>query len=330
MEFFGENSNQIKLAFDLLKKINKDGFFFESIDKDGNLLISNNSEKKIKFNVNAFTNNKLGGRNSNYSETSDMSIQLGGNNTYSETSDMFRQLGGNNTNYSETSDMLLGGNNTYYSETSDMSRQLGGKNTNYSETSDMSRQLGGKSSLKFSETSDMYMQLGGKNNNYSETSDMSRQLGGKSSLKFSETSDIYMQLGGKNNNYSETSDMVKMQHNAVGGSKNIFQKIKYSDTSSVKMSNNSNYSKTSSEVLNGKNTEFSETSINEQKGGHNGFSETLSDISELRQRVNNKSSYLDMRIFKKNQMGGSIDTNIRKKMMDIGINSNSSTSEICE
>jgi len=294
MEFFGENSNQIKLAFDLLKKINKNGFFFESIDKDGNLVISNNSEKK-KFNVYAFTNNKLGGRNSNYSETSDMSIQLGGKNTYSETSDMSMLLGGKNKNYSETSDMLLGGNNTYYSETSDMSRQLGGKN-----------------------------------NNYSETSDMSRQLGGKSSLKFSETSDMYMQLGGKNNNYTETSDMVKMQHNAVGGSKNIFQKIKYSDTSRVKMSNNSNYSKTSSEVLNGKNTEFSETSINEQKGGHNGFSETLSDISELRQRVNNKSSYLDMRIFKKNQMGGSIDTNIRKKMMDVGINSNSSTSEICE
>ena len=54
-------------------------------------------------------------------------------------------------------------------------------------------------------------------------------------------------------------------------------------------------------------------------------------MSELKQRKTSKSSTnLDMGIFtKKAQSGGSVG-NIRKKMMDIGINSNSSTSSICE
>ena len=151
---------------------------------------------------------------------------------------------------------------------------------------------------------------------------------------FSETSEMQFQ----NNSaikYSETSDILsEMPKKLSGGSKsNIFQKS-YSDTSSIKMSDMSNYSKTSSAVFNGRSDKYSDTSVIGQIGGNvkanEITSDTLMDVSELKSRKNAKTANLDMGIFRKNLSGGSIDTNMRKKMMEVGINSNSSTSSICE
>ena len=164
-------------------------------------------------------------------------------------------------------------------------------------------------------------------NAISETSEMG-QAGGMS-LKYSETSEIG-QNGGMSLKYSETSEMSEMPNKMIGGTKNIFKKMNYSETSSIKMSNVTNNSKTSSEMFNGRSDKYSETSIIGQIGGKNNeTSETLMGISELKQRKTSKSN-LDMGIFKKNQSGGSADNSVKKKMMDIGINSNSSTSSICE
>jgi len=177
-----------------------------------------------------------------------------------------------------------------------------------------------------SETSEMG-QAGGMSLKYSETSEMG-QVGGMS-LKYSETSEIG-QNGGMSLKYSETSEMSEMPNKMIGGTKNIFKKMNYSETSSIKMSNVTNNSKTSSEMFNGRSDKYSETSIIGQIGGKNNeTSETLMGISELKQRKTYKSN-LDMVIFKKNQSGGSADNSVKKKMMDIGINSNSSTSSICE
>jgi len=170
-----------------------------------------------------------------------------------------------------------------------------------------------------SETSEMG-QAGGMSLKYSETSEMG-QVGGMS-LKYSETSEIG-QNGGMSLKYSETSEMSEMPNKMIGGTKNIFKKMNYSETSSIKMSNVTNNSKTSSEMFNGRSDKYSETSIIGQIGGKNNeTSETLMGISELKQRKTSKSN-LDMGIFKKNQSGGSADNSVKKKMMDIGINSNS-------
>ena len=174
-----------------------------------------------------------------------------------------------------------------------------------SETSD--NQNGGYNGiLKFSETSDN--QNGGYNEilKYSETSEI--QNGGyNGTLKFSETSEI-----------SEISNKILGgSKNMLGGSKNIFQKTKYSETSSV--------------IFNERSDKYSDTSEIGQIGGNiNEISDTLMDLSELKQKKNSKFANLDMGIFKKNQSGGSADTSVRRKMMEIGINSNSSTSSICE
>lgn len=118
-----------------------------------------------------------------------------------------------------------------------------------------------------------------------------------------------------------------------GGKKNIFQKIKYSDTSSLNIDEIKNENKynslTSSVFFNEKSSKYSDTFATKQNGGkYNNFtSDTLMDLSEIKNRKN-VSTNLDVDIFKKVQSGGSIDVNIKKKMKDIGINS--STSSICE
>ena len=139
---------------------------------------------------------------------------------------------------------------------------------------------------------------------------------------------------------SDTSDMHKMPKQKGGfTSQNIFQKSKYSDTSSLAQTDMSINSATSSVIFNGRSDKYSDTSALSQLGqvGQVGgmddlTSDTLVGVSELKQRKSSKSSNtkLDMGIFmKKSQSGGSVD-NIKRKMMDIGINSNSSTSSICE
>lgn len=185
-----------------------------------------------------------------------------------------------------------------------------------------------KNSSKYTETSEMDELTDTKLSKYSETSDVG-QIGGMAS-KYSETSEMN-QLDEILSKYSETSDMSEIPTKMVGGSKNIFRKMNYSETSNIKMSNMSNYSMTSSEIFNERSDNYSETSIIGQIGGDNNeTTDTLMGISELKQRKSYKSTNLDMGIFKKTQSGGSVDQNIRKKMMDIGINSNSSTSSICE
>ena len=164
-----------------------------------------------------------------------------------------------------------------------------------------------------------------------ETSDIIRNVRkGKNELE-TETSE---QVGGFGSlNFSETSDLSEVQKNKiVGGSKNVFLgKSKYSETSSIKMSEMSKYSETSSAVYNVRSDKYSDTSVIGQIGGKsNETSDTLMDVSELKQRKSSKKQNLDIGVFRKVQSGGSIDTNIKRKMMDVGINSNSSTSSICE
>lgn len=265
MNFLENEKQKIKFALDLLKEINMDGYSFNSLNKEGELILlkGNNDEKKINI---------------------------------------FQIIPKHND-----IDTL----------------------PKYSDTYDIPSQIEHDLSLKYSETSEIQKPLkGGMSVKYSETSDI-QQLENNMSIKYSETSEISKHFVDKTLNYSETSEMLGIQNKMSGGSKNIFQKIKNSETSSVKMSNISNNSKTSSEIFNQRSDKYSETSVIGQIGGKNiETTDTLVNISELKQRKNSKSTNLDMGIFKKNQSGGSID--IKKKMMDVGINSNSSTSSICE
>jgi len=158
----------------------------------------------------------------------------------------------------------------------------------------------------------------------SDTSLMSKIGGGYKN--FSETSEMY--------EISEMSEMSNKTNGMTGGSKNIFQKSKYSETSSLKQTDVSNFSATSTDIFNGRSDKYSDTSvIKGQVGGTNLTSETLNGVSELKQRKVSKiqsTQKLDMGIFtKKSQSGGAVET-IKRKMMDVGINSNSSTSSICE
>lgn len=167
-----------------------------------------------------------------------------------------------------------------------------------------------------------------KDNDVSDTSATSpTNISAISPTNISDTS--YDQSG-----VSTTSDIQPMKDGFF--SKNIFQKAKYSETSSLQQSNMSEYSVTSSDIYNGRSDKYSDTSVIKQVGGRSILtSDTLVDISELKQRKSFKSiptPNLDMGIFTKKsqtQSGGSVD-NIKRKMMDIGINSNSSTSSICE
>ena len=174
---------------------------------------------------------------------------------------------------------------------------------------------------------------------------------------FSETSEMY--------EISEISEMPIKTNKMTGGSKNIFQKSKYSESSSLKQTDMSNFSATSSDIFNGRSDKYSDTSVikgqvggaffsatssdifnNEtakysdtssikgQVGSANLISDTLSKVSELKQRKVSKtqstSQKLDMGIFtKKSQSGGAVES-LKRRMMDVGINSNSSTSSICE
>jgi len=153
-------------------------------------------------------------------------------------------------------------------------------------------------------------------------------------LGLTETSEIIRNVrNSKNESETETSDLSEVPKNKiVGGSKNVFLgKSKYSETSSIKMSEISKYSETSSTVFNTRSDKYSDTSVIGQNGGKSKeTSDTLMGVSELKHRKSSKQPNLDMGIFKKVQSGGSVDTNIKRKMMDVGINSNSSTSSICE
>lgn len=171
-------------------------------------------------------------------------------------------------------------------------------------------------------------------------SDTSVMRGGEYG-NFSETSEMY-----EVSEMSEMSEMSEIPNRMIGGSfKNIFQKTKYSDTSSLKQTDMTNFSATSSDVFNGRSDKYSDTSSIKgqgqgqqqwQLGGSktNLTSDTLGAVSELKQRkvsnTSNPTSKLDMGIFtKKSQSGGAVD-NLKRRMMDVGINSNSSTSSICE
>ncbi len=133
---------------------------------------------------------------------------------------------------------------------------------------------------------------------------------------------------------NEESDNNKTKQ--VGGSvnKSIFKSSKYSETSSVKPNELSNYSKTSSMVYNGRSDNYSDTSVIGQVGGDFETSDTLRSVSELKERKSKSGSKsnLDMGIFKKSQSGGSkSNVDLKKRMLEVGINSNSSsTSSICE
>lgn len=151
--------------------------------------------------------------------------------------------------------------------------------------------------------------------------------------KYSDTSSINQT---ENNQFSSTSETFinESDNKQKGGflSKDIFQKSKYSDTSSLNQTNITNLSATSTDMFNGRSDKYSDTSALDQVGG--GLTSETLNISELKPRKTSKSSRtstnLDMGIFtKKSQSGGSTN-NIRKKMMEVGINSNSSTSSICE
>ena len=165
----------------------------------------------------------------------------------------------------------------------------------------------------------------------SETSAMKGGMYGN----FSETSEMYV--------ISEMSEISNVSNIMIGGnSKNIFQKTKYSETSSLKQTDASNFSATSTDIFNGRSDKYSDTSlIKGQVGGTNLTSDilgTLGSVSELKQRkvfgtqtqTQLTTPKLDMGIFtKKSQSGGAVDS-LKRRMFDVGINSNSSTTSICE
>ncbi len=156
-----------------------------------------------------------------------------------------------------------------------------------------------------------------------------------------ETSEMNTQI--ENLNFSDTSDLSEALTKQTGGSKNIFHKSqltdksdKYSDSSIIeqiggKSNEMFNYSKSLQMI--GKSDKYSDTSNigqTEQIGGKTNETDTLMSLSELKHRKNSKQSNLDMGIFKKVQSGGNVDSNIKKKMINMGINSTSSTTSICE
>lgn len=120
----------------------------------------------------------------------------------------------------------------------------------------------------------------------------------------------------------------------TGGSRSIFKSSKYSDTSSARFTDMSNFSQTSSVNYNSRSDKYSETSVLGQIGG-NGVetSDTLKSISDIKERKNRNSSKsnLDIGIFKKlqSQSGGFSNVDLKKKNLELGINS-SSTSSLCE
>ena len=175
----------------------------------------------------------------------------------------------------------------------------------------------------------------------------SKQIGGNNknifkSSKYSDTSELNTEQNKNIGNFSVTSvNQSMVEHKQTGGNnKNIF---KSSDTSSAKHNESLNYSKTSSVIYNDRTDNFSDTSVIGQIGGELDISDTLRSISELKERKSKSSnknssststfkSNLDMGIFKKsqNQSGGSkSNVDLKKKMLEAGINS-SSTSSICE
>jgi hypothetical protein len=133
----------------------------------------------------------------------------------------------------------------------------------------------------------------------------------------------------------------KMEQKQSGGSSKIFKSSKFSDTSSVRYSENLNFSQTSSINKTFSSDLYSDTSaiaLDSKLVGGNGnleTSDTLRSISDIkgRKNKNNQMSNLDLGIFKKVQSGGSASTlpnnDIKKKMLEVGINS-SSTSSVCE
>lgn len=147
--------------------------------------------------------------------------------------------------------------------------------------------------------------------------------------------------------FSATSDMpisTEVKHQVgevkhqVGGSNSVFKSSKYSETSSAKFSDMQKFSQTSSVNFNARSDKYSDTSIIGQIGGADTeISDTLRSVSELKERSNKYSkssrSNLDLGIFKKSQShsqsGGSANNEIKKKMVEAGIHS-SSTSSICE
>jgi hypothetical protein len=174
--------------------------------------------------------------------------------------------------------------------------------------------------------------------NNSETSELKTDQINPNEL--SVTSDI--PVTGQN---QQPQPQPQPQSNQTGGNnKNIFKSSKYSDTSSVRFNKLSNYSITSSVMYNDRSDNFSDTSVIGQIGGGLETTDTLRSISELKDRKNKSSnknlsaststfkSNLDMDIFKKskNQSGGSkSNSDLKKKMLEAGINS-SSTSSLCE
>ena len=151
----------------------------------------------------------------------------------------------------------------------------------------------------------------------------------RANLDYSETSDMLDNMS--NMNLSATSDNNNPKQNILKGGKQIFKTLKYSDTSSVMLTELSNYSNTSQNTFTLGNNKYSETSPMEQLGGKAVDSDTLNSISELRERKSNSiKSNLNIDIFRKSLKGGSVgNQDLSQKLAELGINS-SSTSSICE
>jgi hypothetical protein len=341
------NKSKILFCINLLSDVVSNG---------NNLQVINFAEKKIKFSDNT---------EMTFSELNDINNQVGGNKNifksqnFSDTSSINMTV----TDFlSNTSPVEFGKTSNNYSDTSDMSQQKGGnrdifKSQNFSDTSSVNmtnmENLSNTSPVNFNK----------KTNGYSDTSEMSQQKGGNRNIfksqNFSDTSSVNMtnmenlsntssvNFNQRSDGYSDTSDMSQQK----GGNRNIFKSQNFSDTSFVNMTNMENLSNTSSVNFNQRSDGYSDTSeMSRQKGGNknifksqnfsdtldfvmtggkNNTSDTLMSLSELKDRNRKKSSKLGMDIFNKLQSGGHNDINIRKKMLEMGINS-SSTSSVCE
>ena len=215
--------------------------------------------------------------------------------------------------------IILGGNNAFKSKYSDTSSQMYTENDDDSVTS----------SYQIPIKNDIFR--GGNNLFESKYSDTSSQ--------------IYNEDENENENDSITSSyQIPIKNDILSGGNNQF-KSKYSDTSSQiyneDENENENDSITSSyqipiknDILNGgryskniRSDMFSETSVINQVNNELETSDTLRSISELKERKSN----LNINIFKKTQTGGTNTSDLKKKMLEVGIHSNtSSTSSICE
>ena len=354
-----DNITKAKIMFglNLLSGLNVDGYKFISYNANTDELVFSNGSNDFKLTTKDLNKTEIINNEDINSDTSNLDTdQQVKKLLLSETSED-NSLITSGIKLDKLPTKIHGDNKNVFksSKYSDTSSPRQTEISNYSTTSDMQmfdksiqNTIGGsKNVFKSSKYSDTSSSRQTEISNYSNTSDMQmsdksiqNMMGGsKNVFKSSKYSDTSSARPNELSNYSNTSDIQsqsfnKSLPNMMGGNKNVLKTSKYSDTSSAKFNDSFNESinnsNTLSNIFNSENNIYSETSNLGQFGGNFETSDTFKSISDLQERKSN--SNLDIGIFKKIQSGGfKNETDIKKKMLNLGINSNtSSTSSICE